>query len=319
MLSKTWNEKRRGGHRVRGVNSATTAPGACRQGQDKPGAHDSQIHSHRTIIDVKHPGATPKNRRIPLACTRTAWILVLLTLGLIRQTGLSQTPATREQARQQLDAAAAVLQRMPHDANAIAAFGRTSFELAEFATNAVERAALAEAALTPLRGLVERQPQFAAGHHYLAMNLGQLARTRTLSALRLVGEMERAFLAAARLDPGLDHAGPDRYLGKLYRDAPPWPASIGSRTKSRRHFELSVRRAPDFPENPLCLIEALLQWGEAKAASTAAKLYAERVVSARARWVGPEWTHDWKDWEARWQRIERRLREKEKQSQPAPP
>ena len=65
------------------------------------------------------------------------------------------------------------------------------------------------------------------------MNLGQLARTELLGALKLVKEMEREFKTAADLDKQFDYAGPERCLGLLYRDAPGWPASIGSRRKAR--------------------------------------------------------------------------------------
>lgn len=53
---------------------------------------------------------------------------------------------------------------------------------------------------------VARDPKSAAGHYYLGMNLGQLARTKLLGALKLVDEMEREFKAAVALDERFDHA-----------------------------------------------------------------------------------------------------------------
>ena len=47
-----------------------------------------------------------------------------------------------------------------------------------------------------------------AGHYYLAMNLGQLARTEMIGALKIVKEMENEFEIAADIDPRFDHAGP---------------------------------------------------------------------------------------------------------------
>ena len=72
------------------------------------------------------------------------------------------------------------------------------------------------------------------------MNLGQLARTRGLSALKLVDQMEREFTRARDLDEHLDWAGPDRNLGLLYGDAPVI-GSIGSRTRRAGAFEARRR------------------------------------------------------------------------------
>jgi hypothetical protein len=135
-------------------------------------------------------------------------------------------------------------------------FARAAFEYAEFSTNNTERADLARQGIAASRALVAREPKSAAGHYYLAMNLGQLARTEFFGALRLVHEMEREFLAAAALDARFDHAGPERNLGLLYREAPGWPVSIGSQHKARPFAELAVQFAPDYPENQLNLIES---------------------------------------------------------------
>ena len=112
-------------------------------------------------------------------------------------------------------------------------FARAAFDFAEFSTNDTQRAALANQGIAACRQLVAREPKLAAGHYYLAMNLGQLARTEYLGALTLVKEMEPEFKAAAELDPQFDHAGPERNLGLLYRDAPGWPVSIGNPSKAQ--------------------------------------------------------------------------------------
>ena len=112
-------------------------------------------------------------------------------------------------------------------------FARAAFDLAEFATTDPERAGLADQGITASRQLIARDPKSAAAHYYLAMNLGQLARTKFLGALKLVKEMEREFKAAGELDARFDYAGPERNLGLLYRDAPGWPASIGNKRTAR--------------------------------------------------------------------------------------
>ena len=141
-------------------------------------------------------------------------------------------------------------------------FARAAFDYAEFSTNDTQRAALANQGIAASHTLVVGEPELAAGHYYLAMNLGQLARTEYLGALTLVKEMEPEFKAAGELDPQFDHAGPKRNLGLLYRDAPGWPVSIGNPSKAQSLLKQAVKLAPDFPENYLHLIESYLKWNE---------------------------------------------------------
>lgn len=143
----------------------------------------------------------------------------------------------------------------------LARFAQVVFERAEFSTNHTERAALAVQGIAAGRKLTACAPKSAAGHYYLALNLGQMARTKLLGALRIVDEMEREFELARRLDEHLDHAGPDRCLGLLYFQAPVL-GSVGSRSKARKHLERAVELAPDFPPNRLSLADAWLKWRE---------------------------------------------------------
>ncbi len=80
----------------------------------------------------------------------------------------------------------------------------------------------------------------------------------------MVREMEREFKTADDLDEHFDYAGPERCLGLLYRDAPGWPISIGSRHKAREWLEQAVKLAPDYPENQLNLVESYWQWTDTK-------------------------------------------------------
>jgi hypothetical protein len=178
-------------------------------------------------------------------------------------------------------------------------FARAAFEYAEFSTNNTQRADLARQGIAAGRALVAREPKIAAGHYYLAMNLGQLARTEFLGALRLVHEMEHEFLAAAELDARLDHAGPERNLGLLYREAPGWPVSIGNQHKARPLVERSVLLAPDYPENHLNLIESYLLWGEPDAAKKQLRALDVIWPAARTNLAGAKWAHSWDDWSAR--------------------
>ena len=124
----------------------------------------------------------------------------------------------------------------PASADATVEFARVSFDRAEFALNSSERADLAQAAIDACDRALGTNENNAALHYYLAMNQGQLARTKAFGALKLVREMEKEFTRAIELDSHLDYAGPDRNLGFLYLNAPGWPTSIGNNSKAKQHL-----------------------------------------------------------------------------------
>lgn len=182
-------------------------------------------------------------------------------------------------------------------------FARACFYWADFATNSSGRAALAEEGITACRQLLKRDLQSAAGHYYLAMNLGQLARTKTLGALAIVSEMEIELKAAIALNPKLHYAGPHLSLGILYRDAPGWPASIGNRSKAREHLLQAVKLSPDYPENRLILLESYLEWKDKSEFEAELQRVAEVMPQARKQFTGESWEEDWLDWNARWEKL----------------
>ena len=94
-------------------------------------------------------------------------------------------------AKRSFQEAQAHYRKAPGEATAAWQFGRACFDLAEFATNNAQRASLAEAGIAVCRQAIARESNSAPAHYYLAMNLGQLARTKALGALKLVGQMER--------------------------------------------------------------------------------------------------------------------------------
>jgi tetratricopeptide (TPR) repeat protein len=178
-------------------------------------------------------------------------------------------------------------------------FACAAFDFAEFSTNNAQRADLANLGIAACRPLVAREPKLAAGHYYLAMNLGQLARTELIGALDLVKQMEPEFKTAGQLDELLDHAGPERNLGLLYRDAPGWPASIGNPSKAQALLRQAVRLAPDYPENHLHLIESYLKWKENSSAKRALLALDNVWPSAQTNLTGVKWAQAWDDWAAR--------------------
>lgn len=180
---------------------------------------------------------------------------------------------------------------------------RACFEWGEFARSNTDRAALAEEGMAAAKTLIARDSKDAAGYYYLGMNLGQLARTRTLTALGIVDQMREQFEQARKLDEHVDYAGPDRYLGMLYRDAPGWPASIGNRKKARQHLERAVELRPDYPENQLALLESLAEWGEKDAFRKHFGPAALATAEARKKLTGPYWEYRWADWDKTWHEL----------------
>jgi tetratricopeptide (TPR) repeat protein len=184
---------------------------------------------------------------------------------------------------------------------------RATFDFANFATNDTQRAALANQGIAACRPLIAREPKLAAGHYYLAMNLGQLARTKYLGALALVREMEPEFQKAGKLDPLLDHAGPERNLGLLYRDAPGWPVSVGNPSKALALLKESVKLAPDYPENYLHLIESYLKWNEPDDAKKELPALDAIWPAAQTNLTGAKWAQSWDNWTTRRDAVPKQL------------
>src|SRR6185369_16884080 len=163
---------------------------------------------------------------------------------------------------------------------------------AEYATNATERVIIADQGIAACRRLLARNSNSGPGHYYLAMNLGQVACTKSLGALKLVDEMEREFKAARQLDEHLDFAGPDRNLGMLYYKAPAF-ASVGSRSKARLHLQRAVEVSPDYPGNRLNLIDAYLKWADNNGATRELKALEKLWPKARTNLTGEAWAESW--------------------------
>lgn len=194
----------------------------------------------------------------------------------------------------------------PRNAEALWEFARAAFDWAEFARNDRQRAEIAEEGISAARRAIGLAPNSAGAHYFLGMNLGQLARTKSLGALKLVDEMEREFKKARELDQQFDHAGPDRNLGLLYLEAPVF--SVGDKKKARIHLLRAVELRPNYPENRLNLIEALSRWGE-KAAAYREFVALEKIWSdARKELSGEQWNSSWADWERRVGRIREQFR-----------
>jgi hypothetical protein len=64
---------------------------------------------------------------------------------------------------------------------------------------------------------------------------------------------------------------------------------------------------PEYPENHLNLIEALLKWNNHSEAVLAAKALEKILPEARKQFTGPAWESSWDDWNNRWKAIQTKL------------
>jgi tetratricopeptide (TPR) repeat protein len=248
------------------------------------------------------------NPRIQSATWR--WLAAVIFLcvagGLVFADG-SRNPAFARRAEAEFHRTQAQFLSRTNDPAAAWQFARACFDLADFATNDTERATLAIQGIAACRQTLAQQPKSAPGYYYLGMNLGQLARTELLGALKLVKQMESEFKMADNLDAHFDYAGPARCLGLLYRDAPGWPTSIGSRHKAREWLERAVQLAPDYPENHLNLVESRLQWNDRPDAKNELKKLDALWPSAQTNLVGEAWESSWTDWSNRCEAARKQL------------
>lgn len=194
-----------------------------------------------------------------------------------------------------------------NSSSAALALAVAGFDWSEFSTNDMQLAGIARTGVSACRRLIAREPESAAGQYYLAMNLGKLAQAEapSISAYRMVYDVEAAFISAAKLDAHYDYAGPARNLGQLYFQAPGWPLSIGSKPKAKQWLELAVRLEPGYPENQLKLAEARLKWREREQLQSSLKDIAAIWPVARTNFIGQTWEGKWLKWEERRAALEK--------------
>jgi hypothetical protein len=185
-------------------------------------------------------------------------------------------------------------------------FARACFDWADWSTNKAQRADIASNGIAASQQSLSLSNS-AAAHYYLAMNLGQLARADRIHGLKYVDRMEIEFQAANHLDPHFNFAAPDRSLGQLYRDAPNWPVSIGSRDKARDCLEKAATLAPDYPGNLLTLAESYHQWGDDAAATKELAVLDALWPKAQKNLAGREWEQSWNDWADRREALRKAL------------
>jgi tetratricopeptide (TPR) repeat protein len=221
-----------------------------------------------------------------------------LWVGAAPAREVSQTPT-----EQAYDTAKTNYQANPANPAVACKFASACFDRADNEARDSVRTEVAWEGVQTCRELLRRNPNLAAAHYYLGMNLAEVARTKKLGALHLLREMEKEWKTAIALDEHCDFAGPDRNLGLLYRDAPGWPLSIGSRPRALQHILRAVELDPEYPENHLNLIETRLKWDQTDEARSEAKKWLALLPSERKRFSGAEWQSDWLDWNQRAAKI----------------
>jgi hypothetical protein len=226
-------------------------------------------------------------------------VIILPSLLLVKPVLLAQSPGSENEAEQTFQAARARWENARTNPTNGWQLGRAAYDLADLLQDDRKRKDLADAGAAACRQALSLQPDSAPAHYYLALDLGQAARARKLGALKLLREMEQALLRAAELDPKFDYAGPDRSLGLLYLEAPPWPASVGNRNKARAHLETAAKLEPEYPENRLSLAEAYAHWGELRNLEHELEALDQLWPKARATFASEAWAGTWKDWEKR--------------------
>jgi hypothetical protein len=258
-------------------------------------------HYSRTVVARGLTSGGCVGCRVGLA----VWLIFLAVVFGQSSGSVSNAPAAR---------AAEIFQHtqrehlaQPTNAELAWQFARACFDWAEFSTNDTQRADLAQLGIRASRTAIQLSSNSAPAHFYLAMNLGQLARTRSLGALPLVDEMETEFLTARRLDEQFFYAGPDRFVGQLYLQAPSI-ASVGSRSKARMHLKRALELAPEYPENRLNWIEACLRWRETELARRELVALEAGLERARVEFSGIDWAAAWADWSERLQKIRAKLK-----------
>ena len=209
----------------------------------------------------------------------------------------AETPNFTAEAETAYREAQAAYETNQNSTAAAIALATRAFDYADLAPNNTIRENVANVGIAISKSVIAKDTNSVAAHYYLSLNIGQLARTKMLSALKLLDDMEHELKTVIKLDRKFDFAGGDRTIGVLYAEAPGF--SVGDKGKARTHLSKAVELAPEFPDNHLCYMEALAKWSEWKTLSEKLVDYRATLPQAKAKFTGPEWAYEWHDWTRR--------------------
>lgn len=265
----------------------------------------------RSAATVQNPDKTiqPSNHPIRRLFPLQLHFFAISLLFFLPHPLSAATPAEfAARARLAYQQARAKHTQSPKDLQLAWQFGRACYDVADFSTNNAERESFAEQGIAACNAVIAADRNSAPAHYYLGMNLGQLAQTRGLGALKIVDQMEAEFKTTRQLDENFDYAGPDRNLGLLYRDAPSW-ISVGSRSHATKNLLRAAQLAPGYPENRLNLLESYLKWDDHNGIKRELKLVDDLWPRARKQFTGIEWELSWADWTDRLQQAKKKIKE----------
>ena len=174
----------------------------------------------------------------------------------------------------------------PHNSQSLWRAARACYWLAERAGEANDKPTqlkLAEQGIDFGKHAIAVDTERKEGYYYLALSYAMRADASPTTGLTLVPTMIKLLKRADEpVGPGLDYSGPDRVMGQIYLQAPPWPTSVGDVDEAMDHLEDACDDHPEFPENNLALGEAYLKirkYGDARK-------HLNRVLAAQP---APDW------------------------------
>lgn len=248
--------------------------------------------------------------RVACLIRLTIWLFTVV-LAILSQADSDQIDSSqvteREFFRKRHRHAQAAFQEDQSNPDRAIRYVQSAFEWAELAHDSSERASIATPAIEVCRVFLSSSSHQARANYYLALNLGQLARTKWLGALKIVNEMEKRLVAAQTKDSSQDHGGPDRALSRLYFQAPRWPASIGNKEKAIRHAKRAIQIAPNYPGNRLSYLEILTDHRNFQEAKKQETITGAVMKESRDELTSAYWSYSWNTWDETWKTLQKKL------------
>jgi hypothetical protein len=162
-------------------------------------------------------------------------------------------------ARRAADMWAAALAANPHDFDAAWKLARADYWLGGHAPER-ERRAILENGIEAGRKAVAAQPNRAAGHFWIAANMGTLAESFGLrQGLKYRKPVKDELETVLRLDPAFQQGSADRALGRWYFKVP--GLFGGSHKQAENHLRASLTYNPNSTASHFFLAELLLDDG----------------------------------------------------------
>lgn len=193
------------------------------------------------------------------------------------------TPGSAEKA---LDTLRESLKLAPHNIQALWRAARACAWVAERVGDAKDKvlqAKLADEGIGYAQRATFVDSDRKQGYYYLALCYAMRADATPSNGLALVPLMVKALKKADEpVGGGLDYSGPDRVLGQIYLNAPPWPTSVGDVEEAVEKLENACDQNPEFPENQLALGEAYIKTRKYRDA----RKHLDRVLKAEP---APDW------------------------------